>query len=172
MNPLVSLFCECVRRQIRWTHIHTQDNYSNPHCAHARRGLTSYVWGGVVGVVMCVVYVWCAVCVCVCVWCVCVCVCVVCVVCVCVCPSKISKKYLAQPPNQYTLIKNPLSQLFLYLSLPPCLPPPLSSLFLPFLPLSPTPQAASKISQLEEVCVMVEECDGLDKIESLQQHSN
>ena len=36
----------------------------------------------------------------------------------------------------------------------------------------PPPQAASKINQLDQVCVMVEECEGLDKIESLQQHSN
>ena len=36
----------------------------------------------------------------------------------------------------------------------------------------PPPQAASKINQLDQVCVMVEECEGLDKIGSLQQHSN
>ena len=26
------------------THTHTRDNYSNPRCAHARRGLTTVSW--------------------------------------------------------------------------------------------------------------------------------
>lgn len=31
---------------------------------------------------------------------------------------------------------------------------------------------ANKIEQLEQMCMMIEECEGLDKIETLQQHSN
>jgi importin subunit alpha-2 len=31
---------------------------------------------------------------------------------------------------------------------------------------------AGKIDQQEQVCVMIEECEGLDKIENLQQHNN
>ena len=33
-------------------------------------------------------------------------------------------------------------------------------------------QAASKIQQVDSVCVVIEECEGLDKIEALQQHHN
>ena len=32
--------------------------------------------------------------------------------------------------------------------------------------------AATKIQQVEQVCLMIEECDGLDRIEALQQHHN
>ena len=45
--------------------------------------------------------------------------------------------------------------------LPPSPPSPLLAL-----------QVSSQRGVLEQVCVMVEECEGLDKIEALQQHSN
>ena len=33
-------------------------------------------------------------------------------------------------------------------------------------------KAAQRVNQLDRVCDMIEECEGLDKIEALQQHEN